>query len=62
MFAAMWAPYGGASADEILVHFGMSKPRFIDRLWQVIPESHCDGDEISHLAHAYPQWPRTSGR
>ncbi|RYF48926.1 MAG: hypothetical protein EOO27_34580 [Comamonadaceae bacterium] len=54
-FANMWAPYGGATAEEILVHFGMTIHRFIERLWQVIPESNCIDEEIRTLASAYPR-------
>ncbi|MDI9978212.1 hypothetical protein QM841_32240 [Rhodococcus sp. IEGM 1307] len=53
-FARMWAPYGGATEEEMLVHFGMTTSRFIERLWQVIPESNCAQDEIRNLANAYP--------
>nr|WP_280781108.1 hypothetical protein [Rhodococcus opacus] len=61
-FASMWAPYGGPSEEEILVHFGMSRLRFIERLWQVIPDSNCDQGEIRSLASTYPPAPdgRTS--
>nr|WP_080512477.1 hypothetical protein [Rhodococcus opacus] len=60
-FASMWAPYGGASEDEILVQFGLSRLQFIDRLWEKIPESNCALEEIQRLAHAYPRRPRTNG-
>ncbi|MFD6063747.1 hypothetical protein [Rhodococcus wratislaviensis] len=40
-FASMWTPYGGPDEEEILVHFGTSWLRFIERLWQVIPDSNC---------------------
>ncbi len=53
-FACKWAPYGGASAEEILVTFGMTRPRFIERLWQVIPKSNCAQDQIHNLARVYP--------
>jgi hypothetical protein len=53
-FASMWAPYGGATEEEILVQFGMTRRRFIERLWQVIPESNCVQDEVRSLASAYP--------
>ena len=53
-FAVRWAPFGGATEEEILVHFGMTPRRFIERLWQVIPESTCAQDEIRVLASAYP--------
>ena len=60
-FASMWAPYGGPPDEELLVHFGMTTRRFIERLWQVIPESNCVPDEIRSLASAYPHHRRTSG-
>ncbi|WP_128640550.1 hypothetical protein [Rhodococcus opacus] len=53
-FAGRWAPYGGATGEEILVNFGMTSLRFVERLWQVIPESTCDQEEIRSLASAYP--------
>ena len=53
-FAIKWAPYGGANEEEILVHFGMSRLRFIERLWQVLPQSNCAQDEICSLAGTYP--------
>ncbi|KXX56334.1 MAG: hypothetical protein EOP25_02990 [Rhodococcus sp. (in: high G+C Gram-positive bacteria)] len=53
-FASRWAPYGGATTEEILVNFGMTTRRFIERLWQVIPQSNCDQAEIRSLASAYP--------
>ncbi len=59
-FAGMWAPYGGAAEEEILAHFGMTTRRFIERLWQVIPESNCDQEEIRSLASAYPDHRRTN--
>ncbi|WAM19921.1 hypothetical protein OYT95_40495 (plasmid) [Rhodococcus sp. JS3073] len=60
-FASIWAPYGGATEEEILVHFGMTTRRFIERLWQIIPESNCAQEEIHSLANAYPQYRRTNG-
>ena len=58
-FASMWAPFGGATEEEILVNFGMTTRRFIERLWQVVPESNCVPDEIRRLANAYPRHRRT---
>nr|WP_083849779.1 hypothetical protein [Rhodococcus sp. JVH1] len=60
-FASTWAPYGGATEEEILVHFGMTTRRFIERLWQIIPESNCAREEIHSLASAYPHHRRTNG-
>ncbi|MGV9869124.1 DUF3263 domain-containing protein [Rhodococcus koreensis] len=54
-FASMWAPYGGATEEEILVRFGMTPNRFVERLWQVIPGSNCVQGEIRNLASAYPR-------
>ncbi|MDJ0419872.1 hypothetical protein QNA29_36680 [Rhodococcus opacus] len=54
-FAGKWAPYGGATNEEILITFGMTTRRFIERLWQIIPEANCDRDELRSLASAYPQ-------
>ncbi|TQC41707.1 hypothetical protein EEB14_53150 [Rhodococcus sp. WS4] len=59
-FARMWAPFGGASEEDILVHFGLTTHRFIDRLWQAIAESTCAEDEILRLACVYPQHWKTS--
>ncbi|MDI9979598.1 hypothetical protein QM841_39635 [Rhodococcus sp. IEGM 1307] len=53
-FASMWTPFGGATDEEILVRFGMTMRQFIERLWQVLPESSCDQGEIRRLADAYP--------
>ncbi|MCZ4590550.1 hypothetical protein O4328_44265 [Rhodococcus opacus] len=62
-FAITWAPFGGAAEEEILVRFGMTTRRFIERLWEVIPESNCAEDEISTLASAYPRGiAKTGGR
>ncbi|AII03350.1 hypothetical protein C8E05_7179 [Rhodococcus wratislaviensis] len=60
-FAMMWAPFGGATEEEILVRFGMTARRFIERLWQVIPESDCAQDDICILATVYPHHRRTGG-
>ena len=54
-FASMWAPYGGASEEEILMNFGMTRRRFLARLWQVIPESTYSRAEIHSLEDAYPR-------
>ncbi|MEU2003165.1 hypothetical protein ACH47B_00625 [Rhodococcus sp. NPDC019627] len=35
-FARIWAPYGGAPADETFHHFGMSTSRFVDKLWEIL--------------------------
>ena len=60
-FASMWAPYGGPDEEEILVHFGMSRIRFIERLWQVTPDSNCSQGEMHSLVSTYPA-PPSNGR
>ncbi|RYE43742.1 MAG: hypothetical protein EOP24_27035 [Hyphomicrobiales bacterium] len=60
-FASKWAPFGGATEEEIIPHFGMTKRRFIERLWQAIPESNCAQDEIRILASVYPQTHQVGG-
>ena len=60
-FASIWIPYGGPNEEDILVHFGMSRLRFIERLWQVMPESNCAREEICSLASTYPA-PPSNGR
>lgn len=59
-FANTWAPYGGAAEEEILVLFGMTTRRFIERLWEILPESNCSQDEIRNLAIAYPNLSESS--
>ncbi|KAF0957191.1 hypothetical protein MLGJGCBP_07906 [Rhodococcus sp. T7] len=53
-FASRWAPYGGATEEDVYVHFGLTKGHFIERLWQAVPESSCSQDELSEMARAYP--------
>ncbi|MFC9549942.1 hypothetical protein ACFTWF_03740 [Rhodococcus sp. NPDC056960] len=54
-FARTWAPYGGPPEQDLLVHFGMTADRFIERLWHVVPESDCTPAEIRHLERVYPR-------
>lgn len=54
-FARMWAPFGGAPEEDVLVNFGLTTRRFIDRLWHAIAESKCDEGEMLRLASAYPR-------
>ncbi|SED96671.1 hypothetical protein SAMN04490239_9435 [Rhodococcus koreensis] len=35
-FAAQWAPFGGPPAEEVLVSFGMTMPRFEFRLCEAL--------------------------
>lgn len=59
-FARMWAPYGGGTDAELFVLFGMTRRRFIQRLWHLISESNCERDVLRVLAAAYP--PPEGGR
>lgn len=34
-FALNWAPFGGPSAEDVFVEFGMSLPRFQQRLAEI---------------------------
>ncbi|MEN0137786.1 MAG: hypothetical protein AAGC80_21730 [Rhodococcus sp. (in: high G+C Gram-positive bacteria)] len=52
-FARTWAPYGGATEEDILVHFGMTWRRFVEHLWQVIPQTECTEEEIRSFATVY---------
>ncbi|MFC9556779.1 hypothetical protein ACFTWF_38830 [Rhodococcus sp. NPDC056960] len=58
-FAMMWAPFGGATEEDILVRFGMTGRRFVERLWQVMPEADCAQDDVHILASVYPHHSRT---
>lgn len=35
-FARRWLPYGGGSPEDILVEFGMTPARYLDRLGRVL--------------------------
>lgn len=35
-FAISWLPYGGGPEDEMLVNFGMTKRRYLNRLREVV--------------------------
>ena len=54
-FARIWAPYGGAPDDETFQRFGMSRPRFFDKLWESVRDSGCGQHLESQLAIAYPR-------
>ncbi|TQC49661.1 hypothetical protein EEB14_08520 [Rhodococcus sp. WS4] len=60
-FASRWAPFGGAPEGEIFVHFGMTKRRFIERLWQVLLGSTWPQDELRIFASVYPKPHRVGG-
>ncbi|TQC42047.1 hypothetical protein EEB14_51100 [Rhodococcus sp. WS4] len=53
-FALTWAPFGGASDEEMFVRFGMSYLRFTAKLWQIVDEVGCDTAIIRELADVYP--------
>jgi len=52
--ACIWAPYGGAPADEIFIRFGINTGRFIELLWQILNSRHCGPSFTEHLAVVYP--------
>ncbi|WAM19955.1 hypothetical protein [Rhodococcus sp. JS3073] len=52
-FANTWAPYGGASDEDILVAFGMSKNRFHDALRHALHQTGCHAQTIEQLTAAY---------
>ncbi|KXF53056.1 hypothetical protein AXA44_45645 [Rhodococcus sp. SC4] len=55
-FACSWAPYGGPSDEEIFVYFGITRGRFIDRLWQLASSRAADCSALmSELTRAYPR-------
>lgn len=54
-FAVIWAPYGGASSEDVLVNFGMTSSRFVECLWQIVEEVDCAPETIEMLTHAYPR-------
>jgi len=50
-FARMWAPYGGATEEEILVNFGMTPDRFLERLLQILLHSNFTQEETTRLTN-----------
>ncbi len=52
-FAHSWLPYGGAPDEDIFEKFGMTRTRFIERLWHTIRESHADPRLSASLAAVY---------
>jgi hypothetical protein len=52
-FAHSWLPYGGAPDEDIFEKFGMTRTRFIERLWHTIRESHADPRLSARLAAVY---------
>jgi hypothetical protein len=54
-FARTWAPFGGASDEDVFVKYGMSRAKFVNTLWKCIPESvDCDPQIVQQLLNAYP--------
>jgi hypothetical protein len=47
----MWAPYGGATEEEILVNFGMTPDRFLERLLQILLHSNFTQEETTRLTN-----------
>ncbi|WP_204164936.1 hypothetical protein [Rhodococcus oxybenzonivorans] len=53
-FARIWAPYGGAPADETFHHFGMSTSRFVDKLWEILRDRRRRPYDADQLAAVFP--------
>lgn len=53
-FALIWAPYGGAPAEEIFQKFGMAPHRFVDKLWQTVEDAGYDLTITREFAAVYP--------
>lgn len=54
-FAVIWAPYGGASSEDVLVNFGMTVERFVERLWRLVADIDCAPETLDLLASTYPR-------
>ncbi|MFE5706249.1 DUF3263 domain-containing protein, partial [Rhodococcus koreensis] len=52
--ARVWAPYGGASDEEIMIRFGMTRTRFYERLGSALSEISIHPVLARQLADAYP--------
>lgn len=52
-FALIWAPYGGAPAEETFQKFGMAPRRFAEKLWQTVEELGCGRTITSQFASVY---------
>lgn len=47
-FALLWQPYGGPSAEDVLVQFGLSMPRYYARIRQILtPVPHDSVEDVS---------------
>ncbi|WP_197487923.1 DUF3263 domain-containing protein [Rhodococcus sp. LB1] len=42
-FARRWTPFGGPSAEEIMVNLGMTPARYRERLRSIVDEPHLRG-------------------
>lgn len=65
-FAIRWSPYGGPSATELLEHFGVTRPRYLELLRNALGPGPADLPRIRdlkrelhiHLGRAWTQVPR----
>lgn len=48
-FAIRWAPFGGASSDELLVAFGVERSRFLEMVRTGLEPRRTDNDEARSL-------------
>ncbi|SEE84692.1 hypothetical protein SAMN04490220_8688 [Rhodococcus jostii] len=54
-FARTWAPYGGASSEDIFVKYGMTRTEFVRKLWELIPMgAESDNQTVQQLLDVYP--------
>lgn len=53
-FACIWAPFGGPPETEVFIRYGITKSKFVERLWQVITSKQSDLAIVRQLSLAYP--------
>ncbi|MGV9835809.1 Zn-ribbon domain-containing OB-fold protein [Nocardia niigatensis] len=54
-FAVRWAPFGGATAAELLVTFGMSRRRFLRAVEEALRSARTDTDVVRRLKRQLKQ-------
>lgn len=55
--ARRWLPYGGPSAEEVFVNFGITKREFCERLWKTLPDVVDDPVTLAAFGRVYPKGP-----
>jgi hypothetical protein len=51
-FAIMWAPYGGSSAEDLMVTFGVRRAQFVGRVAQVLDPVAAEDEQVRRLKNA----------